>query len=289
MTVSGKTKIYGVIGDPIEHSLSPTIQNSAFQYFNLDFIFLAFNVKNEELKNFIKCTRSFGIQGLNVTMPHKENVIRYLDEIDDNARFLNSVNTIVNNKGRLFGYTTDGIGAVCALKENNVDLASSKVVLLGAGGAGRAIALSLADKVANLVILNRDLEKAKRLYIKLKQKFNRNIFGGSLSEDSIKKHLENSDVLINATNVGMKPNQTESIIDSSMLSSNLTVMDIVYNPIETKLLVDAKRIGANIINGIEMLIYQGAASFELWSGKKAPIDVMKKAAIKKILTTGEAN
>ena len=163
MFVSGKTKIYGVIGDPIDHSLSPTIQNSAFRYLNLDFMFLAFNVKNEDLENFIKCTRSFGILGLNVTMPHKTKVISYLDEIDPNANFLNSVNTIMNNKGKLCGYSTDGIGAVCALKENNVDLASSKVVLLGAGGAGRAIALSLANKVSKLVVLNRDLEKTKNL------------------------------------------------------------------------------------------------------------------------------
>ena len=289
MDISGKTKICGVIGDPISHTLSPTIQNSAFHHLNLDFIFLAFNVKTGELETSIQAMRSLGIYGLNVTMPHKTKVLNYLDEIDPTARFLNSANTIVNKEGRLFGYSTDGIGAINALKENGIDLASSKVVLLGAGGAGRAIALSIAEEVSNLVILNRDLIKAKKLESDLKLKFKRNISGASLSADSIKKHLLDSDVLINATNVGMTSSQKQSIVDSNLLNKNLTVMDIVYNPVETKLLTDAKKLGAKTINGIEMLIYQGAASFELWTGEKAPIDVMKIAALKQILSVGVTN
>jgi shikimate dehydrogenase len=286
MEISGKTRICGVIGNPIEHTLSPTIQNSAFYHLDLDFVFLAFNVKTEELDTAIQGMRSLGIHGLNVTMPHKMRVINYLDEIDPTVKFLNSANTIVNKKGKLTGYNTDGIGAVKALQGNGVDLDSSKVVLLGAGGAGRAIALSIVEKSSDLVILNRDAKKAKRLELDLKLKFQKNIAGESLSANSIKKHLQDSDVLINATNVGMRPNNKLSIIDSNLLTSDLTVMDIVYNPVDTKLLTDAKTAGAKTINGIDMLIHQGAASFELWTGMKAPIEVMKLAALKQISNTG---
>ncbi|MCW3998291.1 MAG: shikimate dehydrogenase [Candidatus Bathyarchaeota archaeon] len=288
MQISGKTRICGVIGDPIEHSLSPTIQNSAFYYLGLDFVFLAFNVKVEELEAAIQGLKVLGIHGLNVTMPHKMKVISYLGELDPTVKFLGSANTIVNKKGKLFGFNTDGIGAVRALQGNDVDLASSNVLLLGAGGAGRSIALSIAEQARGLVILNRDIEKARRLELDLKMKFNKNIIGKSLSAISIKKYLKESDVLINATNVGMKPNQLQSIVDSSLLTSNLAVMDIVYNPVETKLLTDAKKTGARTINGIDMLIHQGAVSFELWTGQKAPIEVMKQAALKQ-LSAGAVN
>jgi shikimate dehydrogenase len=286
--ISGKTRICGVIGDPIEHSLSPTIQNSAFYYLGLDFVFLAFNVKAEELEAAIQGLKVLGIHGLNVTMPHKMKVISYLGELDPTVKFLGSANTIVNKKGKLFGFNTDGIGAVRALQGNDVDLASSNVLLLGAGGAGRSIALSIAEQARGLVILNRDIEKARRLELDLKMKFSKNIIGKSLSAISIKKYLKESDVLINATNVGMKPNQFQSIVDSSLLTSNLAVMDIVYNPVETKLLTDAKKTGARTINGIDMLIHQGAVSFELWTGQKAPIEVMKQAALKQ-LSAGAVN
>jgi len=289
MDISGKTKICGVIGNPIQHTLSPTIQNSAFNHLNLDFIFLAFKVKTAELEMAIQGMRSLDIHGLNVTMPHKNMVINYLDEIDSTVESLNSANTIVNKKGRLLGFNTDGIGAVKALQENGVDLSSSKVVLLGAGSAGRAIAFSIADKVEDLIVLNRDITKAKNLELNLKLKFNKNIHHGALSQDSIQKNLRSSDLLINATNVGMGPNSKLSIVNPKLLTSDLTVMDIVYNPLETKLLSDAKIVGAKTINGLEMLIYQGAASFELWTGRKAPIEIMKLATLKQISNKGAIN
>lgn len=289
MDISGKTKICSVIGDPIKHSLSPTIQNAAFNHLNLNFIFLAFKVRTAELELAIQGMRSLNIHGLNVTMPHKNKVINYLDEIDSTVEFLNSANTIVNKKGHLHGYSTDGIGAVKALQENGIDLSSSKVVLLGAGGAGRAIAFSIADNVKELIVLNRDVKKVKNLGLDLKLKFNTNIQYGTLSQDSIQKNLRSSNLLINATNVGMIPNSKLSIVDPKLLNSDLTVMDIVYNPLETKLLSDAKIVGAKTINGVEMLIYQGAASFELWTGRKAPIEIMKLAILKKISNKGAFN
>jgi len=211
MDISGKTKICGVIGNPIQHSLSPTIQNAAFNHLNLDFIFTAFKVKATELEMAIQGMRSLNIYGLNVTMPHKNSVINYLDEKDPLVRSLNSANTIVNKKGRLFGFSTDGIGAIKALQVNGVDLSSSKVLLLGAGGAGRAIAFSIIDKVEDLVVLNRDPAKIENLEFDLKLKFNKNIHYGLLSENSLKENLRSSDVLINATNIGMKPNSNLSL------------------------------------------------------------------------------
>jgi len=282
MDISGKTKICGVIGNPIQHSLSPTIQNAAFNHLNLDFIFTAFKVKATELEMAIQGMRSLNIYGLNVTMPHKNSVINYLDEKDPLVRSLNSVNTIVNKKGRLFGFSTDGLGAIKALQVNGVDLSSSKVLLLGAGGAGRAIAFSIIDKVEDLVVLNRDPAKIENLEFDLKLKFNKNIHYGLLSETSLKENLRSSDVLINATNIGMKPNSNLSLINPKLLTSDLTVMDIVYNPLETKLLADAKKVGAKTIDGVEMLIYQGAVSFELWTDRKAPIEIMRLAALKQI-------
>ena len=279
MDISGKTKICGVIGNPIQHTLSPAMQNAAFKHLNLDFIFVAFKVTNTELEMAIQGMRSLNICGLNITMPHKKNVIKYLDEMDSLVRSLNSANTIVNKKGRLFGFSTDGIGAIKALQENDVHLSSSKVVLIGAGGAGRAIAFSIVNKVKDLVVLNRDPKKVKTLEFDLKLKNNKNIHCGILSENSLKKNLRSSDVLINATNIGMNPNSNLSIINPKFLTSNLTVMDIVYTPLETKLLADAKKVGAKTIDGVEMLIYQGAASFKLWTGRKAPIEIMRLGAL----------
>ena len=286
MTISGKTRVCGVIGDPIEHSLSPTIQNAAFNHLGLDFVFLAFRVKAAGLENAMRGMRGLGIHGLNVTMPHKSAVIGCLDEVDFTVRFLDSANTILNKEGKLSGFSTDGIGALKALTENGIDLSGKKVLLLGAGGAAKAIAFALAQ-VGELAILNRSAEKAEELAETLGHMFNRKVVGGALSPDAIKTTLRDSDVLVNATSAGMKPNLNQSIVAPEWLSSDLTVMDIVYDPVETKLAKDAKAAGAKVVSGVEMLIYQGAASFEIWTGKPAPIEVMRKAALNKLSSTGE--
>jgi shikimate dehydrogenase len=286
MAISGKTRLCGVIGDPIEHSLSPTIHNAAFNYLKLDFVFLAFRVKAADLENAIQGMRGLGIHGLNVTMPHKSTVIGCLDEVDSTVKFLGSANTILNKDGKLSGFNTDGVGALKALRENGAKLSEKKVLLLGAGGAAKAIALSLAEEVGELVVLNRTAEKAKKLAEALEQISNKKVVGGSLSPDTILKNLQDSDVLINATSVGMHPEANQSIVPPQWLRSDLTVMDIVYNPVETKLAKDAKAAGARVISGVEMLIYQGAASFEIWTGLSAPIEVMRRAAINKLSSVG---
>jgi shikimate dehydrogenase len=282
MNISGKTALYGVIGDPIEHTLSPALQNAAFQALNLDDVFLAFHVLPSQVEAAMNGVRSLGIRGLNVTMPHKKAVIPFLDEVDETAQFLESVNTIFNDNGKLRGFSTDGTGAHRALEENGAELAGKKLVLLGAGGAAKAIAYALAREVDELVLLNRTPQKLAGLAETLNQKFRKKVAVASTAPDDIRQNLQDADILINATNVGMHPQPRLSLVKPEWLTSRLTVMDIVYNPLETQLAKDAKTAGARVVSGVEMLLYQGAASFELWTGKAAPVEVMRKAALSQL-------
>jgi shikimate dehydrogenase len=285
MEISGKTRVCGIIGDPVEHTLSPAMHNAAFNKLKLDFVYVAFRVKIKDLGYAMSGMRSLGIHGFNLTMPHKNAVITYLDEIDATAKVIGAVNTILNDDGKFKGFNTDGIGALKALKENGVNLSGKKLLLLGAGGAAKAIAFHIAQEADELTILNRNPEKSKQLAEVLQKKFNKKIKGDSLSPNLIKEELKNSDVLINATSIGMNLSADQSLVDPAWLRPQLWVMDIVYNPIETKLAKDAKSVGAYVISGIDMLIYQGAASFEIWTNHPAPIQVMKQA-VYKLSTTG---
>jgi len=279
MTISGKTRVCGVIGDPIEHSLSPIMHNAAFQALDLDYVFLAFKVKPACVADAVNGMRALNIRGLNVTMPHKKKVMSSLDRIDLSAQIIDSVNTILNKDNLLFGFNTDGVGAVKALKENGVELKGRKVLLLGAGGAARAIAYAMAKEADELTVLNRTVKDAQALARLVEKTANKRIVAGSLSSADIQANLQDSDVLINATSVGMKPRPDETPVPAKLLRKNLSVMDIVYNPLETKLAKDAKAVGAQVVSGVEMLIYQGAASFEIWTGKSAPVEVMRKTAL----------
>jgi shikimate dehydrogenase len=280
--ISGKTQLYGVIGDPVEHSLSPTIQNAAFQALEIDSVFFAFRVPTNQIQNAMMGIRGLGLQGLNVTMPHKKAVIPYLDGVDKIANFTDSVNTIVNKQGRLRGYSTDGIGAFRALRQKLSTLAGKKLVMLGAGGAARAIAFSLSPEVGEIVLLNRTPKKAEDLSESIKQWSNVKVSAFALNSSTIEKSLKDADIIINATKAGMQPNVNQSLVKPKWLNPELTVMDIVYKPLETKLLKNAKEAGAKVINGLEMLIYQGAASFEIWTGKKAPVEIMREAALSRL-------
>ncbi len=286
MEISGRTKVCCVIGDPIEHTLSPVMHNAAFKELNLDLVYLAFRVRKEELRDAIAGARSLDVHGLNVTMPHKNAIMKHLDEIDSTARSIGAVNTILNAGGNLVGYITDGIGAINALKENGVGLEGKKMLLLGAGGAGKAIAFHAAQEAEELKILNRTAQKAKELAEVLRKKFDKKISGNSLSSELLKKELEDADILVNATSVGMHPHVDQSLVDPSWLRPELCVMDIIYNPLETKLAKDAKSMGAKVVSGVEMLVYQGAASFEIWTNRSAPVKVMKQAVLNKLSKLG---
>jgi shikimate dehydrogenase len=279
MIISGKTRVCGVIGDPIAHTLSPIMHNAAFEARKLDYVFLAFRVKSSEISNAVDGMRALNIRGLNVTMPHKSVVMEHLDRIDLSAQLVNSVNTILNKENLLFGFNTDGIGALKALKENGVELKGRKILLLGAGGAARAIAYALAKEADELSVLNRTVKPAQILVKLLEKTLNKKVTIGSLSFSDVRQNLKDSDILVNATSVGMKPYADLSPVPAKLLRRDLAVMDIVYNPLETKLAKEAKAAGAKVVSGVEMLIYQGAASFELWTGKPAPVDVMRQAAL----------
>jgi shikimate dehydrogenase len=282
MVLSGKTRVCGVIGDPIEHTLSPLMQNAAFKALKLEYVFLAFKVKSAQVEKAVDGIRALNIRGLNVTMPHKSKVMNFLDRIDLSAQIVNSVNTILNKENKLFGFNTDGVGALKALRENGVEPKGRKVLLLGAGGAARAIAYTMAKESDELTVLNRTVKQAQELAKLLEKTANKKIIAGSLSPSEIQRNLQDSDILINATSIGMKPKADESLVATKLLRPNLAVMDIVYNPIETKLAKEAKAAGAKVVSGIEMLIYQGAASFEIWTGKSAPIEVMRQAALSQL-------
>lgn len=282
MKISGKTRVCAIIGDPVEHSLSPIIHNAAFKELRLNLIYVAFTVARSELKEAISGARILGFRGLNITMPYKKAVMKYLDEIDSMVKSIGAVNTILNDGGRLVGFNTDGIGAMKALKENGVPTEEKKLLLLGAGGAGKAIAFHAAQEVEELLILNRNSEKAKKLAEVLRKKFGKKVKGGLISFERMREELENTDILVNATSVGMHPDINRSLVPPTLLRPDLFVMDIVYSPLKTKLVRDAEAVGAKVVSGLEMLLYQGAVSFEIWTNKLAPVEVMKKAALNKL-------
>ena len=286
MGISGKTKLCCIIGNPVESSLSPVMHNAAFKELNLDFVYVAFTVRKNELRNAIAGARSLQVHGLNVTMPHKTSIMKHLDEIDPTAKFIGAINTVLNADGKLIGYITDGVGAIKALKENSVRLEGKKLLLLGAGGAAKAVAFHAAQEVEELRILNRTAQKAKELAEALHKKSDKKASGNSLSSEIIRKELEDTDILVNATSVGMHPNVNQRLVDSTWLRPDLCVMDIIYNPLETKLAKDAKSAGAKVISGIEMLVYQGAASFEIWTNHQAPVKAMKEAILNKLTKPG---
>ena len=264
MKIDAKTKICAIIGNPVEHSLSPAIHNAGYNALGLNFSYLAFRVTN--LQDAISGIRSLGICGTSITVPHKTSVIQYLDEIDKTAKVIGAVNTIVNENGKLVGYNTDLQGAIKALEEK-ITLKGKKVVLIGAGGAAFAIAFGLRRKGVNILILNRDIEKAKTLANQTDADF------GDLSRLA---EIKNSDILIHATPIGMNPQADVSIVPKEYLHKDLVVFDIVYNPKDTKLIQDAQNIGCQIVYGYKMLLYLSITQFELFTKKKAPLAIMEK-------------
>jgi len=280
--ISGESRICGVIGDPIEHSMSPVMHNAAFEERGIDYLYIPFRVKKEELGKAIAGMRALNIRGLSVTIPHKVAVIPFLDELDPLAERIGAVNTIVNDDEVLRGYNTDATGFLQALLERGIEPREKNVVILGAGGASRAISFILAERGAHLVILNRllELDWAEELASRISQIFTKEVEALELNEENLAKVLEKTDILVNATSVGMSPNIGEAPIPAKLLKLGLIVFDIVYNPIKTRLLREAEVAGAETIGGLDMLVWQGALAFEMWTGLKAPVKLMREEAIK---------
>jgi shikimate dehydrogenase len=276
--INSRTKLYALIGDPVEHSLSPLMQNLAFQALGLNSVYLALRVGHERLQQAVEGMRALDIQGLNVTIPHKVAIMGYLDGVDTHARDIGAVNTVANREGSLIGYNTDGAAALAVLREERSDPSGKKVVLLGSGGAARALSFYVAPLAKSLLIINRTESAATELASSLSERFKANtIVGMKLTDDVLRRELRDTDVVINATSIGMHPKVDETIVDGKLLHKNMTVFDIVYNPIETRLLREASASGAKVINGAKMLVYQGALAFEIWTGRKAQVDLMLKA------------
>lgn len=267
MQIDNETKIVSSIAIK-QSKLGAAMHNSAYQYFGLNFIYIPLTVS--DCKCAVAGIRALNFRGSAVSMPHKQEVMKYLDKIDPIAKKIGAVNTVSNDNGILMGYNSDWIGAMDALKKV-CNLQNKIVVLIGAGGAARAIAYGLKENGAKAIIFNRTPEKAEILANEFDLEF-----GGSIEE--IQK-LEDYDILINATSTGFYPNVDESIVDESALKKNKIVMDVVFNPLETPLLKFAKNKNCKVVPGYRMLIYQALFQFELFTGKKVPFKIMEKALI----------
>ncbi len=267
MEINGKTKIYGIIGNPVSHSLSPLMHNRAFQVCAENRVYLPLHT--EDIEAALQGLRGMHIDGVSVTIPYKEQVLGLLDEVDPVARRIGAVNTIVARRDGgatlLYGTNTDWVGANQALAEK-IELAGSRAVVLGAGGAARAIGFGLLEAGAEVEIKSRDKVKGGLLAEQL----------GAAWSPLDAAPLHDAHMLINATSVGMEPDDNVSPVAAEHIGGYQVVMDIVYAPLQTKLLRDAAALGCSVVNGLEMLLYQGVAQFELWTGREAPVEAMRQ-------------
>ena len=286
MNITGKTKVCGIIGDPVTHSMSPVMQNAAFEAANLDYVYVALAVRGDAVAHCAEAVRTLQIRGLNVTVPHKVAIIPTLDEVDPLAKRIGAVNTVVNEGGKLKGYNTDGPGFMRALTESGLNVAGKTVVVLGAGGGARAVAYSLAEAGAKLAILNRSVERAEALAREISASRSEHVGYAPLERACLRERLSAADVLVNTTSVGMSPDTGATPCPQDLLREGLHVCDIVYHPLLTRLLREAEDVGATTVGGAEMLIQQGAKAFELFTGVPAPVDVMRRAVMERL--TGAA-
>lgn len=271
MHIDGKTKLYGIVGRPVSHSLSPAMHNSAFQALGENSVYLPFPV--EDVAAALTGLKGLGIGGVSVTIPHKQAVMPHLDQIDPVARRIGAINTIIcvrqEDRVELHGLNTDWLGANRALEER-LPLSDASVVLLGAGGSARAIGYGLLEAGSTLTLCSRTETRGRQLADEL---------GCPWVSLTAVEQLS-ADILVHATSVGMAPEAHASLVPKSSLGRYRLVMDIVYAPLQTQLLKDADEAGCLVVNGLEMLLYQGVAQFELWTGRKAPVEVMREALMK---------
>ncbi|MGQ9469015.1 MAG: shikimate dehydrogenase [Nitrososphaerales archaeon] len=279
--ISNKTLLCCVIGHPVDKSLSPIMHNEAFRAKNLDYVYLAFDVGEFHLKEAVQGLRALGVRGFNVTMPYKVTIMSLLDRMDKGASLVGAVNTVLNNDGELIGYNTDVDGVTSALETKLHSLKGLKALLIGAGGAARACIVALVSKgCKEIIVMNRTLNRAKSMVEELSKKLEMSYSLKELSIDSLKIAIGSADILINSTPIGTYPNIDESIVPQELIKKDMIVFDVVYNPKKTKLIRDAEKMGAKTIPGYEMFVGQGAASFNLWTGMDAPVDIMKRAVLK---------
>lgn len=280
MEVKSTTSLYGIFGHPVEHSLSPVMHNNGFSDLDLDCVYVAFDILPSNIAEAVSAVRALGISGVNVTIPHKQRIMTYLDEISSDAMLVGAVNTISNVDKRLIGFNTDVGGFLRALKSDlNFTPEGTKVFLVGAGGASRAVIVGLCrNYVSEVVIANRTLSKAEDLSKEFSDHFPKVSFKAIMlsDEERIKQNIVGSDIVINSSSAGMK---RENPLDLPLylLPKHAGIYDLVYDPTDTPLVKDAKKLGLRAHSGHSMLLYQGVEAFEIWTGLTAPVDTMKKA------------
>ncbi len=272
--ITARTEVFALIGDPVEKSLSPVMYNAAFRFFEMDSVYVALRVPPSSLREAVSGMRAMGIKGFNVTHPHKTKILRLLDGLDQSAEEVGAVNTVRRVGNKLVGFNTDGQGAIKFLKEEIGSLKGKKVVILGAGGAARALAFTLTREGANLTIANRTVSKARRLVSEL-EGIEVELSWCGLERRVLRKILKEADVLVNATPVGMGGRET--LVRSDMMDSSLFVFDLIYYPLETALMREARKAGAKAVNGLGMLINQAVLAFKIFTGKDVPPRVLKEA------------
>lgn len=275
MKITGKTKVIGIFGYPVSHSLSPLMQNAALEHLGLNYIYLPFEVRPESLESAVNGIRALGVSGVNVTVPHKEAVIPFLDEIDESAELIGAVNTILNKNGNLIGYNTDSPGYIKSLHEDaGFDPKGKNVLVIGAGGAARGIISGLfLEGASKITIANRTTEKAKKIEDTLRatgKKIGIETIPFSYLKDP--KILSSLDLIVNTTSMGLEGGSPD--IDFSLTPKHVLVSDIVYKPPVTPFLEKAQDAGRKTLSGLGMLVYQGAISLEIWTGQRAPVEVM---------------
>ncbi|MDP9304847.1 MAG: shikimate dehydrogenase [Thermoproteota archaeon] len=266
-------RTYCIIGDPIDHSLSPAIHNAAFSSLGLNCSYISFRVQEGQLKNSLDSLRAINIGGFNVTMPHKVRVLEYVDQYDKTVELVGAANTVKNEDGKFCAYNTDVLGFIKPLRQRGIDFSGFEVTILGAGGAARAVAVALAGErgIANINIVNRNTDRSKELANLLKKL---GLKASIVSSDNIQNIASKSNLIINTTPLGMKDEQ--SLIKSSSIRKDAIVYDFVYKPINTNLLESARTAGAKVVYGYEMLLEQAIASFKIWFQRDPPIEPMKK-------------
>ncbi|SHK60748.1 shikimate dehydrogenase [Hespellia stercorisuis] len=280
--ITGHTELIGLMAYPIRHSSSPAMQNEAFAKLGYDYAYLAFEVDNDTLEDAVKGLRALKMRGSNVSMPNKTVVHKYLDELSPAAELCGAVNTIVNDNGHLTGHITDGIGFMASLKDNDIDVIGRKMTICGAGGAATAIEIQAAlDGVSEISIFNIHDEfwdRAVSTVEKINTKTNCKAALYDLDDkDKLKEEMDSSYIFVNATGVGMKPLEGMSVVpDKSFFRPELIVVDVPYSPLETKMRSMAKEVGCKTMNGLGMMLFQGSAAFELWTGEPMPIEYMKE-------------
>ncbi len=261
-----------MFGHPISHSLSPVMHNAAIQALNIDYIYVPFHVLPEDLESAVGGVRSLQIAGVNVTIPHKERVIEFLDEVDDHALAIRSVNTVINEGGRLRGCSTDGPGFVKSAEAAWGKIDRCRALILGAGGSAKAVASALARIGCEIVIANRTFERAVELVESLKATTPARAV--RLDREALAEEAARAELLVNTTSVGMHPDADGIPLPPNLIRPGLLVYDLVYNPPRTRLIAEAESRGAKAVNGLKMLVYQGALAFEMWTGQPAPVEVM---------------